>query len=131
MLCSDCKKTERPVCTSCSEEKDKEIKELQEYGVDLIDKKDEKIRVRWDVYYRYEVNEEIRRKMNYLLLSLRVFSREMERSWIILAGHILTSLCIDGYYFNLEEDALEYFRKRYGRAEYSCKVLYVDKVYRQ
>ncbi len=131
MLCDKCERTEGPVCASCFEEKNEEIKNLQRYGVELIDKVDGKIRVRWDVYDRYGVNVEVRKEMNYLLWSLRVFSKEIERNWIILAGHILTSICIDGYYFTQEEDALEYFRKRYGKAEYPCKVLHVDKAYRK
>ncbi len=131
MSCDECKRTESPVCASCSEEKDEEIKDLQEHGVELIEKANGKIRVKWDVYDRYERNEEVRRKMNHLLLSLRILSREIERNWIILAGHILTSICVDGYYFTREEDVLEYFEQRYGNAEYSCKVLRVDKAYRQ
>ncbi len=131
MLCDKCEKTEGPVCASCSEEKNEEIKELQGYGVDLIDRSNEKIRVKWDAYDRYEVNAGICNKMNRLLLSLRVFSRDLNRNWIILAGYTLAGICIEGYYFTQKEDALEYFRKKYGNCEYPCRVLHVSETYRR
>jgi hypothetical protein len=131
MLCDKCEKTEGPVCASCSEERNKEIEDLQGYGVDLIDRTNEKIRVRWDVYNRYEINAGVYRKMNRLLLSLRVFSRDLSRNWIILAGYALTGICIEGYYFTQKEDALEYFRKRYGNPDHSRMVLHISEAYRR
>ncbi len=106
-------------------------KELREHGVKLVYIEDNKIRVRWDVYNRYEVNEKIYRKMNNLLLSSGIFSRDMKGNWIILAADVLISICIDGFCFTREEDVMEYFEEKYGKAQYPCRILHVDEAYRR
>ena len=113
-----------------SDEQKLKDKELREYGVDLIEVIEGEIRVRWDVYNRWETNARICRKMNSLLLSLGIFSKRMEGNWIVLVFYIIANVCVGSYYFTREKDAISYLEEAYGKAVYRshCKALYVGKI---
>ncbi len=131
MLCDKCEGTEGPLCSGCSEQESERIMDLRGWGVDLLDRSKEEIRIKWEVYICHETNPEIERKMNLLLLSLRVFSKGSSRGWRVLTGGILVGPCLREYYFTRKEDVMEYSQVKFGKATYSHEVIHVDEAYRR
>ncbi len=111
------------ICYDC--DKKLHIEDFEEYGREIVTKKENEIQVEWKKYlFYYPINEEHTDKMNKILLSLGIFSTNPRGNWVIMAGEIKATPAF--LYFTRKEDAIEFENLFFIGADYGREIWHIN-----